>query len=96
MNIENRITELEKKYASKFIEIDTQDNLRKAFKQFDTHNKDTISACEIRHVMANSGKNYSEIEVEEMIRLHVQLRLEKSTIKFHFHRPSSTGIMESK
>jgi calmodulin len=45
-----------------------QDSLYFAFKKFDLNNTGYISAAELRAVLAKIGQNYSEKEIENMIK----------------------------
>ena len=47
--------------------LDTEEELKEAFKVFDKDGSGTISAAELRHVMLNLGEKLTDDEVDEMI-----------------------------
>ena len=49
-------------------DVDSEEELREAFKVFDKDGNGFISAAELRHVMTNLGEKLSDAEVDEMIR----------------------------
>ena len=54
--------------AKRLKEGDSEEELREAFKVFDSDGNGFISATELRQVMHNLGENLSEAEVEDMIK----------------------------
>lgn len=54
--------------ARKMKESNTEDDIRDAFRVFDTDNDGFISARELRAVMTKLGENLTDQEIEEMIR----------------------------
>ena len=55
-------------FSSSFQDVDSEEELREAFKVFDKDGNGFISAAELRHVMTNLGEKLSDAEVDEMIR----------------------------
>lgn len=53
--------------AQKMEDTDPEEDIREAFKVFDSNNSGLISAAELRHVLASIGKNLTDDEVDEMI-----------------------------
>ncbi|KAI4368380.1 hypothetical protein MLD38_016942 [Melastoma candidum] len=56
------------KMASKMREADTEEELKEAFKVFDTDQNGFISPNELRQVMINLGEKLTDEEVEHMIK----------------------------
>jgi calmodulin len=54
--------------AHKIKDLDSDEELREAFKVFDKDQNGYISAAELRHVMINLGEKLTEEEVELMIK----------------------------
>lgn len=54
--------------ARKLRDVDSEEEIKEAFKVFDKDGNGFISAAELRHVMTNLGEKLSDQEVEEMIR----------------------------
>jgi len=54
--------------AHKMKELDSDEELREAFKVFDKDQNGYISAAELRHVMINLGEKLTEEEVQLMIK----------------------------
>lgn len=54
--------------AKKMKEVDSEEELREAFKVFDKDGNGYISGAELRHVMTNLGERLTDEEVDEMIR----------------------------
>ena len=54
--------------VKKMKDVDTEEEIKDAFKVFDRDGKGTISAAELRHVMVNLGEKLTDDEVDEMIR----------------------------
>lgn len=54
--------------SRKMKDVDSEEELREAFKVFDKDGNGFISAAELRHVMTNLGEKLSDAEVDEMIR----------------------------
>ena len=50
-------------------EGDTEQELRNAFLVFDKDNNGTISAAELRQVLASLGENLTDEELDEMLKL---------------------------
>ena len=49
-------------------EVDSEEEIREAFKVFDRDNNGSISATELGHIMTAIGENLNQQEIEEMIR----------------------------
>ena len=49
-------------------DVDSEEELRQAFKTFDRDGNGYISSAELRHVMTNLGEKLTDEEVDEMIR----------------------------
>lgn len=54
--------------SRKLNDVDSEEELREAFKTFDKDGNGRISAAELRHVMTNLGEKLTDEEVDEMIR----------------------------
>ncbi|GFP96832.1 calmodulin [Phtheirospermum japonicum] len=54
--------------ARKMKDIDSEEELKEAFRVFDKDQNGFISAAELRHVMTNLGEKLTDEEVGEMIR----------------------------
>ena len=48
--------------------VDTEEELRTAFRVFDKDDSGSISVAELRYVMTNLGEELSDAEVQEMVR----------------------------
>lgn len=55
--------------ADKMKNVDTEDDVRDAFRVFDVNGNGLISAHELRHVVTNLGEKMTEEEANEMIRV---------------------------
>lgn len=55
--------------ADKMKNMDTEDDVRDAFRVFDVNGIGLISAQELRHVVTNLGEKLSDEEANEMIRV---------------------------
>lgn len=55
--------------GDKMKNIDTEEEVRDAFRVFDVNDNGFISAHELRHVMTNLGEKITEDEANEMIRV---------------------------
>lgn len=53
--------------AKKIKDIDTEEEIREAFKVFDKEGNGFISAAELRHIMCNLGEKLTDEEVSEML-----------------------------
>ncbi len=53
--------------ANKVKQIDTDEEIRKAFLVFDKDGNGYISEAELRHVLNNIGEKLSDEEVEEIL-----------------------------
>ncbi|GFQ04168.1 calmodulin [Phtheirospermum japonicum] len=53
--------------ARKMKDIDSEEELKEAFRVFDKDQNGFISVAELRHVMTNLGENLTDEEVDEMI-----------------------------
>lgn len=54
--------------ARKVKEMDSEEELREAFKAFDRNGDDIIDAFELRQAMLNLGEKLTDAEIDEMIR----------------------------
>ncbi|KAJ4476261.1 calmodulin [Lentinula lateritia] len=54
--------------ARKMKDIDSEEEIKEAFRVFDKDGNGFISAAELRHVMTNLGEKLTEEEVDEMMR----------------------------
>ena len=54
--------------SRKMKDVDSEEELKEAFRVFDKDQTGFISAQELRHVMTNLGEKLSDEEVDEMIR----------------------------
>ncbi|XP_037050204.1 calmodulin-A-like [Bradysia coprophila] len=54
--------------AHKMRDMDSEEEIREAFKVFDRDGKGFITAVELRHVMTSLGEKLTDEEVDEMIR----------------------------
>ena len=55
--------------SRKMKHVDSEDEVREAFRVFDQDGNGFISAIELRHVMTNMGEQLTDEEVNEMIRV---------------------------
>lgn len=60
--------EFMKMMQNKMQEVDSDEEIREAFKVFDKNGDGFISAAELRHVMTNLGEKLTDEEVNEMIK----------------------------
>lgn len=54
--------------ARKIADIDSEEEIREAFRVFDKDGNGHISAPELRHVMGNLGEKLTDEEIDELIR----------------------------
>lgn len=54
--------------ARKIKDVDSEEELREAFRIFDKEGNGFITASELRHVMMNLGEKLTEEECDEMLR----------------------------
>ena len=54
--------------SKKMKDVDSEEEIREAFRVFDKDGNGFISAAELRHVMTNLGEKLTDEEVDEMIR----------------------------
>ena len=52
----------------KMASSDPEEDMREAFKVFDKDGDGTISATELRYVMANLGEKMTDAEIDDMLR----------------------------
>jgi len=58
--------------AKKLKETDLEEDIREAFRVFDTNSSGIISTMELRHIMSNLGEKLKDSEIDEMI-LHADI-----------------------
>ena len=54
--------------ARKMKDVDSEDEIKEAFRVFDKDGNGFISAAELRHLMINIGEKLSDDEVDQMIK----------------------------
>ena len=54
--------------SKKMKDVDSEEEIREAFRVFDKDGNGFISSAELRHVMTNLGEKLTDEEVDEMIR----------------------------
>jgi len=54
--------------SKKMKDVDSEEEIKEAFRVFDKDGNGLISAAELRHVMTNLGEKLSNEEVDEMVR----------------------------
>ena len=50
-------------------DLDTEDEIREAFRVFDADDNDFISTADLRNIMTNLGEDLTDEEVDQMIRV---------------------------